>query len=211
MHLQQKEEQIHIPVLLQPVLDCLKPAAGDSYLDVTAGYGGHAQAILEKTSTQAHAVLVDRDEQAINALHDKFDARGAVIIHEDFLTASKQLAKDGKKFDMILADLGVSSLHLNEASRGFAFSLSGPLDMRMDKRQDLSAETVVNTWKKDDLLKILRLYGQEPKAAEIASRIVASRPITTTDQLAGIVAKAWPGAFQGSPGNQDLPGTAYCS
>jgi 16S rRNA (cytosine1402-N4)-methyltransferase len=183
----------HIPVLLTQVLQFLSPGKGQSYLDVTAGYGGHAQAILEKTSNAKGTVLVDRDEEAVQALSGQFKQAGAQIIHTDFLKAAQQLADEGKKFDMILADLGVSSLHLNEASRGFSISSPGPLDMRMDTRQELTAKTITNTYSKADLAKILKEYGEEPKAHEIASRIIASRPVNTTSELAQIVAKAWPG------------------
>jgi 16S rRNA (cytosine1402-N4)-methyltransferase len=94
---------------------------------------------------------------------------------------------------MILADLGVSSPHLNEASRGFSIKADGPLDMRMDQSQTLTAGQVVNTYSAANLEDILKRYGEEPKAKQIASLIVNNRPITTTHQLAAIVAKAWPG------------------
>src|SRR5690606_33091357 len=89
-------------------------------------------------------------------------------------------------------DLGVSSPHLNQASRGFSLQSDGPLDMRMDTTQSLTAEKVVNTYSREELADILRRYGEEPKAQKIASLIVSNRPITTTKQLADIAAKAWP-------------------
>jgi 16S rRNA (cytosine1402-N4)-methyltransferase len=190
---EEKFNRVHTPVLLNEVLDYLKPQVGQSYLDVTAGFGGHAQAVLKLTSGAERSVLADRDEQAIKALHGLFGKSGIEIIHQDFLSASKELARQGRKFDMILADLGVSSQHLTEASRGFAIKLSGPLDMRMDKRQTLTADLIVNEYSELELSKILSEYGEEPKARLVARLIIAARPIHTTEQLAHIVAKAWPG------------------
>jgi 16S rRNA (cytosine1402-N4)-methyltransferase len=195
----QKQKETHIPVLLKEVLHYLSPQAGQSYLDVTAGYGGHAQAILDITGNHDDAVLVDRDEQAIKALRGLLGQNGPTIIHADFLNASKSLAEEGKQFDMILADLGVSSPHLNESSRGFAIRETGPLDMRMDTRQELTAEKIVNTYDEETISKILSEYGEEPKARQIAKRIVRNRPLKTTVQLAEIVAKSWPGKSRVHP------------
>src|SRR4051794_13232016 len=97
----------HIPVLLQEVTQYLAPQPGERYLDLTAGYGGHAQAILEKTQKPTAVCLVDRDPQAIVHLQ-RFSVRGARLIQTDFATASQQLVDEGREFDMILADLGVS-------------------------------------------------------------------------------------------------------
>jgi 16S rRNA (cytosine1402-N4)-methyltransferase len=189
----QTPKQVHIPVLLNETLALLSPTREQSYLDLTAGYGGHAKAVLELTQSPKDVVLVDRDEQAIKSLKETFDEAAVQIIHKDFLGASTELKEQGKSFDMILADLGVSSLHLDESVRGFSFSNAGPLDMRMDQGQELTAEIIVNTYKLADLKDILEQFGQEPKAAQIARRIIVARPIKTTDQLAQIVAKAWPG------------------
>src|SRR5882757_5459915 len=146
----QSNEQ-HIPVLLDEVLQLTDPQAGDSYLDLTAGYGGHASEILERTGQPKLAVLVDRDERAIHELKKQFGRRGVNIRHQDFLSASEELRAEQETFDVILADLGVSSPHLNEADRGFAISAEGPLDMRMDQSQALSAETIVNSYKEAEL------------------------------------------------------------
>jgi 16S rRNA (cytosine1402-N4)-methyltransferase len=126
-------------------------------------------------------------------LEQRFKGQHVSIRHADFLSASQTLKAEGKQFDMILADLGVSSPHLNQASRGFSIKADGPLDMRMDQTQSLTAEQVVNTYKAEELEGILRRYGEEPKARQIASLIVGNRPIKTTSELATIVAKAWPG------------------
>lgn len=175
------------------MLEYLDPTAGDSYLDLTGGYGGHASAILAKTNNAKDSVLVDRDQNAINELEKRFEGQGITTRHADFYSASQQLISEGKTFDLILADLGVSSPHLNQASRGFSIKADGPLDMRMDQSQSLTAEQVVNTWSKEELEDILKRYGEEPKARRIASLIVGNRTIKTTDELAKVVAKAWPG------------------
>lgn len=192
----QKQQNKHIPVLLDAALQYLSPKAGESYLDLTAGYGGHAEAILERTLTPAKAVLVDRDNNAVNELQQKFSGQPVKIIHQDFLGASQRLLKVGKRFNLILADLGVSSPHLNMASRGFSIRLDGPLDMRMDQGQSLSAETIVNTYSETELADLLHSYGEEPRARTIARAIVANRPVKTTTQLADIVASSsgWRGS-----------------
>ncbi len=188
-----KEEQEHIPVLLDEVLTYLNPREGEKYLDLTGGYGGHAAAVLERTKAPESAVLVDRDPAAVKTLRERFAGNGVDVRQADFLTASNQLVGENKRFNMILADLGMSSPHLNTASRGFSIQNDGPLDMRMDTTQELTAEKVVNTYSKEELAEILRRYGEEPKAQKIAALLVSNRPIKTTKQLANIAAKAWPG------------------
>ncbi|MBC7707967.1 16S rRNA (cytosine(1402)-N(4))-methyltransferase RsmH [Polaromonas sp.] len=189
---------LHVPVLLQEVLQYLDPAPGNSYLDLTAGYGGHASEVLARTNAPQRTTLVDRDENAISILKGQFN-HGEQLIHADFQTASIDLSADGTTYDLILADLGVSSPHLNDAHRGFMFSEDGPLDMRMDQRQTLSASDIVNHWDEDKIAGILKRYSEEPKAKRIANLIVAARPITTTAQLADIVKQAWPGYSRSHP------------
>jgi 16S rRNA (cytosine1402-N4)-methyltransferase len=191
MH-QENKDIPHVPVLLTQVLSYLAPGKGDAYLDLTAGYGGHAAAILERTKNYADSVLVDRDQSAIKHLEERFNGQGLSIWHTDFLSASQKLAQKGQRFDCILADLGVSSPHLNQASRGFSIQQDGPLDMRMDQTQSLNASSIVNDYDKRELEVLIRQYGEEPKAGQIASLIVRNRPIKTTKQLAAIISKAWP-------------------
>lgn len=189
----QNQTNQHFPVLLKAVLDYLQPKNGESYLDLTAGYGGHASHVLERTLQPSTSTLVDRDHHAIAHLQEKFAGSGIQIIHQDFLGASQELLKAKKQFDLILADLGVSSPHLDNASRGFSLKTEGPLDMRMDQTQSVTAEVIVNTYDEVELRGLIRGYGEEPRAAKIARLIVEHRPITTTAQLAKIVAQAWPG------------------
>ena len=190
---QEQQNHLHIPVLLEPVLEYLAPKSGESYLDLTGGYGGHAAAVLEKTNNPEHSVLVDRDVNAIRELTKRFEGQGIAIKQADFYTASRDLVEQGRQFDLILADLGVSSPHLNQASRGFSIAQDGPLDMRMDQSQTLTAADIVNTYREDELADLIKRYGEDPKSRQIASLIVNTRPYATTQELAKVVAKAWPG------------------
>ncbi len=178
----------HIPVLMAEVLTYLKPEPKQTYLDLTAGYGGHAGVIRSRTHGWP-VTLVDRDTMAVGHLRERFPDEASEIIQQDFLTASQQLVLAGRQFDMILADLGVSSPHLNIASRGFSIQNDGPLDMRMDQRQELTANEIVNHYSQADLVQIIREFGEEPKAVKIARAIIAARPIQTTGELAKVIAK----------------------
>lgn len=179
----------HIPVLLDAVLRELSPEPGESYLDLTAGYGGHAEAILHRTGEYKKATLVDRDDYAhqhLSSLKDK----GARLMHTDFLTAARQLNEAGESFDIILVDLGVSSPQLDQGERGFSFTNNGPLDMRMDQRQTRTAADIVNTASADELTNLIAAFGEEPyqQAKRIAQLIVARRPLSTTKELADLIA-----------------------
>lgn len=176
----------HVPVLLESVETLLAPKSGESYLDLTAGYGGHASRIKSNLGDTSKMTLVDRDQNAILSLKSS-QLKSARIIHEDFASAAKSFVEKGEKFDMILVDLGVSSPHLDNAKRGFSFQTDAPLDMRMDPRQEITAQTIVNKSSKDELITILRNYSEEPKAKAIADAIIKNRPIATTLQLAQIV------------------------
>lgn len=158
-------------------------------MDLTAGYGGHAKSILDATRNYKDSVLVDRDEFAISYLEEKFEGTNIKLEHNDFYSAVLQLIECGKTFDIILADFGVSSPQLDYEDRGFSLKADGPLDMRMDRRQVLTADTVVNKWSEHELAKIFVEYGEEkPGHAKLLAReIVHHRPIKTTLQLADLV------------------------
>jgi len=187
----QNNQNIHIPVLLEETLEYLSPDPGEIYLDLTAGYGGHAKAVLERT-LDAPAVLVDRDETAITHLRQTIKGENVELRHGDFLQASRELLEAGRQFDLVLADLGISSPHLNTEDRGFAIQHDAPLDMRMDRRQPLTAATIVNTYSEAELAELFKRYGEEPKSVRIARLVVQNRPIQTTGQLAALVLKVWP-------------------
>lgn len=180
----------HEPVLLDAVVRILAPKPGETYLDLTAGYGGHTSKVLQTTDDPTKLTLVDRDQNAINSLVPFLEA-GARVIHQDFASAAQEFVNTGEQFDMILIDLGVSSPHLDNAERGFSFQTEAPLDMRMDNRQTLTAQTVVNEYSEAELTRILREYGEEPKAKKIAAAIVSARPLATTLELAALVEKIY--------------------
>ena len=178
----------HVPVLLEASLELLQPKEGETYLDLTAGYGGHAKRFLEKTENFAGAVLVDRDEVAIATL-EPFRRKGARLLHTDFASATKQLVESNEQFDIVLVDLGVSSPQLDRAERGFSFTKNGPLDMRMDRRVELTAKKLVNSSTETELTRIIVQYGEESPnvARRIAKAIVAHRPFEDTEELAWLI------------------------
>lgn len=180
----------HIPVMADQVVKHLNPQKGESYLDLTAGYGGHARAILGRTLQTSKAMLVDRDSSAVTELKAQFSRSNVRIVHSDYYSQSQKLYEYNERFDLILADLGVSSLHFDDAARGFSFSNSGPLDMRMDNRQKLSAADIVNGYSQNDLADLIKAYGQEPRASTIARLIVQERPFSNTEELAGAIKKS---------------------
>lgn len=178
-------KQKHVPVLAQEVVKYLQPKAGDHYLDLTAGYGGHANLIWKKISSGGTMTLVDRDAEAIDHLKDVFSANKQVtLLHQDFLSSSRKLAEENKRFDIIFADLGISSPHLNNEERGFSFANEGPLDMRMDQSQKLTADEIVNNFAEKEIAKILAEFGEVKNAHKLARLIVEGRPYKTTSELA---------------------------
>ena len=187
---------LHIPVLLDDVIGILSPKKDENYLDLTAGYAGHARAVAETIGLE-NTTLVDRDSNAIKVLR-KFETDGATVIHSDFVGAAQNLVEQGRQFDMVLVDLGVSSPQLDRADRGFSFNKEGPLDMRMDDRQETTAADIVNKSSRDDLVSIITRYGEEPigKARQIALAIVRNRPFQTTTELADVILSTHRGRYQ---------------
>ncbi len=184
-------KELHQPVLLSEVLSVLAPQPGESYMDLTAGYAGHASEILDVTQNYKDSVLVDRDENAIQVLKARYENRPLRTQKADFYSAVLQEIECGNAFDMILMDFGVSSPQLDRAERGFSFSKDGPLDMRMDQGQDLTAERIVNKWSERDLVEILEKYGEEkPGFAKLIARaIIHGRPWSNTKELGDALAK----------------------
>ncbi len=197
MSIKEHPPHLHVPVLLDATLELLRPNSGENYLDLTAGYGGHARRVLEKTENYADSVLVDRDDFAIANLSE-FAQKGARLLHTDFVSAARQLVGEGRQFSIVLVDLGVSSPQLDQSERGFSFTKNGPLDMRMDRRQEISAETLVNTLGKNELTRIITQYGEEPAgfAKRIAEAIVKNRPFHETEELAELVKKEYRGPWK---------------
>lgn len=186
----------HTPVLLESVIELLAPQEGESYLDLTAGYGGHASAIIARTRAPERTTLVDRDPMSIEALRP-LETQGARLIHDTFARAAASSVEVGERYDMVLADFGVSSPQFDISERGFSFT-SGPLDMRMDQVQVRSAETIINRSNERELIEILMEYGEErpSRARAIARAIIAARPLYTTDQLAEVVLSTHHGKWQ---------------
>ena len=191
------EPALHVPVLLEATLQLLRPIHGESYLDLTAGYGGHASAVFETTHNFTDSCLVDRDQYATARL-ERFANKGVRVLSTDFLSAARQLIQEGRQFDIVLADLGVSSPQLDQGERGFSFTDDGPLDMRMDRRQDIDAARIVNTYSVDQLTDIIIRYGEEPRgfATRIARAIVSARPLATTAQLAELIKAEYRGPWK---------------
>ncbi len=185
---QEHPPQLHVPVLLEKSLETIKPRRGESYLDLTAGYGGHAKAFLDITENYEETVLVDRDINAVKHLQP-FEEKGVSVVHADFLTAADVLLKKGQKFDIVFVDLGVSSPQLDKEERGFSFAHDGPLDMRMDQRQALTAAKLVNTSTAKELYDIIINYGEERPAfaRRIVQAVIKARPINTTKELSSLI------------------------
>ena len=185
----------HAPVMENEAIDALAPRDGGVYVDATFGGGGYARAILGAANTIVHAF--DRDPTAIDRARDWARAYGErlTLINRPFAEMEEGLTEKGvEAVDGVVFDLGVSSMQLDEAERGFSFRREGPLSMRMDRGKP-DASDVVNNAEIGDLTAIFRAYGEEPRAGRIARAIVAERAhaqITTTTRLAEIVSAAAP-------------------
>lgn len=189
----------HVPVLSQEVIAALDPKPGKNYIDVTLGFGGHSELILEATNPNGRLLGIDQDENALVYASERLKPFGGRFqaVRGNFSEIA-ELASDFPATGGILADIGVSSVQLDEAERGFSFSKPGPLDMRMDRSQSLTADEIVNTWEDTEIAKVIREYGEERFAGRIASHILEARNkkhIETTTELAGIVASAIPRKF----------------
>jgi len=181
---------LHVPVLLREVLVGLQVKPGGRYIDATVGTGGHALGILEASAPDGQLLGIDVDPEALAVAQERLSPFGArVTLVQGNFAALTALAQ-GHGFDSvdgILFDLGLSSLHLASPQRGFSFQVEGPLDMRFDPSQETTAADLVNTLPEEDLVALLRRYGEEPRARHIARAIVEHRPIVSTRQLADLI------------------------
>jgi 16S rRNA (cytosine1402-N4)-methyltransferase len=182
----------HVPVLLKEAIDFLAVRRGGTYIDATVGLGGHSLEIAKRLGAQGHLIGFDKDPAALEIAREKLtsveDPPEITLLHGSF-------AEIGERFpsavaDGILADLGVSSLQLNNAARGFSFQAEGPLDMRMNTQSGRTAEQVVNHIDERELADVIYEFGEERRSRRIARAIVRSRPIQTTAQLAAVVSAA---------------------
>ena len=183
----------HTPVLLAEVLRALAVQPGGRYIDATLGGGGHAAAILEKSSPGGQLLGIDADSTVIETAREKFRSSGdsILIVNDNFANLQSICIKyDFFPVHGILFDLGLSSLQLDEGGRGFSFQHDAPLDMRFSAGQKVTAADIVNTTPEARLAGIIRTYGEESLSARIARSIVQERPIKTTGRLAQVIEKA---------------------
>ncbi len=183
----------HEPVMLEECISALQVQRGGRYVDCTVGGGGHAAAILEESSPGGRLIGIDADPHAIRVARGKLKPYGkdAILVNENFKYLENICTRHGfSPVNGVLFDLGMSSLQLEEAGRGFSFRQDSPLDMRFSDRQDLTAADIVNTYPEVELARLLYRYGEEQRNRQIARRIVERRPLRTTQELARVVEQA---------------------
>ncbi len=181
---------IHIPVLLDEAIEGLQVQLGGCFVDCTVGLGGHAAGILEKISPLGRLLGIDADPEAIKVAQTKLSDYGEAVtlVNDNFANLEATCRRyHFHPVDGIFFDLGVSSLQLDTAQRGFSFQHEAPLDMRFDPGQGLTASDIVNTFSEREIARIIREYGEERHSRRLARHIVQSRPITTTSELARVV------------------------
>ena len=193
----------HVPVLFQQAMDFLNVRSGGTYADCTLGMAGHAEGIARRLGPQGRLIGFDRDPEALELAKARLarvlnelgsEAPTVTLIGKAFSSITEDVQPGS--LDGILADFGVSSLQFDEARRGFSFQADGPLDMRMDTRSGQTAEQVVNEADERELADLIYEYGEERRSRRIARAIVRGRPVTSTGELARIVAQAAPAMKQ---------------
>ena len=197
-------EASHVPVLLKEAIDFLNVRRGGTYIDATVGLGGHSYEIAKRLGAPGHLIGLDKDPAALQIAGRKLapakleGSTGVALANADWPKVTlmqSSFAEVGERFgknfaDGLLADIGVNSLQLQDAARGFSFQADGPLDMRMDPRSERTAEQVVNHLDERELADVIYEFGEERRSRRIARAIVRSRPIGTTAQLAEIISAA---------------------
>ena len=191
----------HKPVMLMPCIDSLEIKKDGIYVDGTLGGAGHSIEIAKRLSQKGKLIGIDRDEEALRAAQEKLkDFSNVIYVHDNHDNIKEILENlEIEKVDGILLDLGVSSYQLDERNRGFSYLGENKLDMRMDKTQELTAETVVNTYEEKELADIIYQYGEERFSRQIARNICKQREkekITTTKQLVEIIENSIPKSKQ---------------
>lgn len=190
---------LHTPVLCDEAIEFLRLRANGTYVDCTLGLGGHSEAIFRRLGSAGRLIGFDRDPEAFELARTRLErvaeemgaqAPGLTLIPEEFASIARHI--EPHSVDGLLADFGVSSLQLDSAQRGFSFMAAGPLDMRMDTRGGITAEQVVNEMDERELANLVYEYGEERRSRTVARAIVRGRPVTSTDQLARLVASAVP-------------------
>ncbi|MBO0768176.1 MAG: 16S rRNA (cytosine(1402)-N(4))-methyltransferase RsmH [Solirubrobacterales bacterium] len=187
----------HVPVLAGELIDLLAPRTGEVAVDCTFGGGGHARLLADRIGPTGTLICIDRDPAAAERFNE-FAAEVACetrFIQADFVAGLEQLRREGVEADLLYMDLGMSSMQVDAWIRGFSYSYDAPLDMRMDQAQALTAATVVNEWDERHLARLLRDYGEERYANQIAKAIVRARKDTrleSTQQLVEVIKSAIP-------------------
>ncbi len=187
----------HVPVLLQPAIEFLAVRRGGTYIDATLGLGGHSWEIAKRLGAQGRLIGFDKDPAALERARERLMAPptewelgwpSIELVHASFAEVAEHVAAGSA--DGLLADLGVSSMQLGDAGRGFSFQAEGPLDMRMNPQAGLTAEQVVNRFDERELADAIYEFGEERRSRRIARAIVRARPVTTTAQLAQVISAA---------------------
>jgi 16S rRNA (cytosine1402-N4)-methyltransferase len=176
----------HVPVLLNEALQYLDPKPGAQFIDATLGAGGHTREILERTGPDGQVLAIDQDESALSNAKATLESFGSrvIFVHSNFRAVGKIAEEHGfLNCDGVLADIGISSMMVDDPSRGFSFMREGPLDMRMDRTQELTAADVVNAYSEKEIADILFTFGEERRSRPIARSIVRSRPLQQTTDL----------------------------
>jgi 16S rRNA (cytosine1402-N4)-methyltransferase len=186
----------HVSVLLKEAIDFLAVQRGGTYLDATVGLGGHSYEIAKRLGAQGHLIGLDKDPSALNQAQQRLQPTSEfkdswpqiTLLQGSFADVGSRVP--GGSLDGLLADIGLSSLQLSDAARGFSFQAEGPLDMRMDPQAELTADQVVNRMDEKSLADVIYEFGEERRSRRIARAIVRSRPIRTTAHLAEVVSTA---------------------
>jgi 16S rRNA (cytosine1402-N4)-methyltransferase len=184
----------HHPVLYKEVLHALRPRRGEHYVDGTVGAGGHAWGILQTSAPDGLLLGLDLDPQALKLAGERLAVFGvrAVLVQASYASLLQQIKAMGwKSVSGILLDLGVSSMQLNVAERGFSFQSDAPLDMRFDPDGPVTAADLVNSLSEHEIADLIFRYGEERQARKIARAIVSSRPIFTTGQLSEVISRVY--------------------
>lgn len=186
---------VHQPVLYHEIIHALRPKSGGRYLDATVGAGGHAAGILQASEPEGQLLGLDVDPQALRLARERLALFGGRVHlrQASYTNLLQEMRKLGwEAVDGILFDLGASSLQFDTAERGFSFQREGPLDMRFDPRNPLTAAQIVNEWPEEELARLIFRYGEEPAARRIARAIVRARPLHTTRELAAVIERVNP-------------------
>jgi len=187
----------HIPVLVKEVVENLNLKPNSAYIDCTVGEGGHALALLALPETNNRLLGLDLDDQAIAISRARLGKYGknTTLIKGSYANLQRVASEHGFiPADAVLFDLGMSSLQVENPEKGFSFARTGPLDMRFDREQELTAHKVVNQWSENQITKIIAHFGEEPRARRLARAIVDARPIETTKDLADLIGRTLGGS-----------------